>query len=107
MIEKTAFIWSVNEAWAMLAAFGLLGALVVPFAWQTAKVDRLGTIDHENLQFARRTSAFSRKKPWQNANGSKNSLAGKKKASSIAGSSGRAEGAIVQKMHVLRSLNTR
>jgi hypothetical protein len=63
MIEKTAFIWSVNEAWAMLAAFGLLGALVVPFAWQTAKVDRLGTIDHENLQFARRTSAFSRKKP--------------------------------------------
>jgi hypothetical protein len=29
MIEKTAFIWSVNEAWAMLAAFALLGVLDV------------------------------------------------------------------------------
>jgi DHA2 family multidrug resistance protein len=33
MIEKAAFVWSVNDAWAMLAAFALLGALVVPFAW--------------------------------------------------------------------------
>ena len=35
MIEKAAFVWSVNEAWAMLAAFALLGVLVVPFAWRT------------------------------------------------------------------------
>lgn len=33
MIEKAAFVWSVNEAWAMLAAFAMLGVLVVPFAW--------------------------------------------------------------------------
>jgi len=36
MIERTAFAWSVNEAWAMLAAFALLGLLLVPFAWKTA-----------------------------------------------------------------------
>src|ERR1700720_3762154 len=36
MIEKAAFVWSVNEAWAMLAAFALLGVLVVPFAWKTS-----------------------------------------------------------------------
>jgi DHA2 family multidrug resistance protein len=36
MIEKAAFVWSVNDAWAMLAAFALLGVLVVPFAWKTA-----------------------------------------------------------------------
>jgi DHA2 family multidrug resistance protein len=35
MIEKAAFVWSVNDAWAMLAAFALLGVLVVPFAWRT------------------------------------------------------------------------
>jgi MFS transporter, DHA2 family, multidrug resistance protein len=35
MIERTAFAWSVNEAWAMLAAFALLGLLLVPFAWKT------------------------------------------------------------------------
>jgi len=36
MIEKAAFVWSVNDAWAMLAAFALLGVLVVPFAWRTS-----------------------------------------------------------------------
>ena len=35
MIEKAAFVLSVNDAWAMLAAFALLGVLVVPFAWRT------------------------------------------------------------------------
>jgi hypothetical protein len=50
MIEKAAFVWSVNEAWAMLAAFALLGVLVVPFAWKTAKARRLGADDRENLQ---------------------------------------------------------
>ena len=50
MIEKAAFIWSVNDAWAMLAGFALLGVLVVPFAWKTAKVRRLGTADRENLR---------------------------------------------------------
>ena len=50
MIEKAAFIWSVNDAWAMLAAFALLGVLVVPFAWKTAKARRLGTADRENLR---------------------------------------------------------
>jgi hypothetical protein len=50
MIEKAAFVWSVNDAWAMLAAFALLGVLVVPFAWKTAKARRLGTADRENLQ---------------------------------------------------------
>jgi DHA2 family multidrug resistance protein len=35
MIEKAAFVWSVDDAWAMLAAFALLGVLVVPFAWRT------------------------------------------------------------------------
>ncbi len=34
MIEKSAFVWSINDAWAMLAAFALLGVLVVPFAWR-------------------------------------------------------------------------
>jgi MFS transporter, DHA2 family, multidrug resistance protein len=34
MIERTALVSSVNEAWAMLAAFALLGLLLVPFAWQ-------------------------------------------------------------------------
>ena len=51
MIEKAAFVWSVNDAWAMLAGFALLGVLVVPFAWKTAKARRLGgTDDRENLQ---------------------------------------------------------
>jgi DHA2 family multidrug resistance protein len=36
MIEKAAFVLSVNDAWAMLAAFALLGVLVVPFAWRTS-----------------------------------------------------------------------
>jgi DHA2 family multidrug resistance protein len=35
LIEKAAFVSSVNEAWAMLAAFALLGALIVPFAWKS------------------------------------------------------------------------
>jgi DHA2 family multidrug resistance protein len=35
MIEKAAFVRSVNDAWAMLAAFALLGVLVAPFAWRT------------------------------------------------------------------------
>jgi DHA2 family multidrug resistance protein len=34
MIERAAFVWSVNDAWAMLAAFALLGVLLVPFAWR-------------------------------------------------------------------------
>jgi DHA2 family multidrug resistance protein len=34
MIERTAFVSSVNEAWAMLAAFALVGLLLVPFAWK-------------------------------------------------------------------------
>jgi DHA2 family multidrug resistance protein len=34
MIEKAAFVLSVNDAWAMLAAFALLGVVVVPFAWR-------------------------------------------------------------------------
>ncbi len=50
MIEKAAFIWSVNDAWAMLAGFALLGVLVVPFAWKTAKARRLETADRENLR---------------------------------------------------------
>lgn len=33
MIEKTAFVWSVNEAWTMLAAIALFAVLLVPFAW--------------------------------------------------------------------------
>ncbi len=36
MIEKAAFVWSVNDAWAALAAVALLGVLLVPFAWRTA-----------------------------------------------------------------------
>jgi DHA2 family multidrug resistance protein len=36
MIEKAAFVWSVNDAWALLAGFALLGVLVVPFAWRTS-----------------------------------------------------------------------
>jgi hypothetical protein len=50
MIEKAAFVWSVNDAWAMLAGFALRGVLVVPFAWKTAKACRLGTADRENLR---------------------------------------------------------
>jgi DHA2 family multidrug resistance protein len=36
MVERAAFVSSVNEAWAMLAAFALLGLLLVPFAWKKA-----------------------------------------------------------------------
>jgi MFS transporter, DHA2 family, multidrug resistance protein len=50
MIEKAAFVWSVNDAWAMLAGFALLGVLIVPFAWKTAKARRLGPADRENLR---------------------------------------------------------
>lgn len=35
MIERTAFVWSVNEAWAMLAAIALFAVLLVPFAWRS------------------------------------------------------------------------
>jgi DHA2 family multidrug resistance protein len=37
MIEKAAFVWSINDAWTMLAAFALLGVLLVPFAWRTER----------------------------------------------------------------------
>jgi DHA2 family multidrug resistance protein len=33
MIENTAFVWSVNDAWAMLAATAFLAVFLVPFAW--------------------------------------------------------------------------
>jgi DHA2 family multidrug resistance protein len=33
MIEKAAFVWSVNDAWAALTAVALLAVLLVPFAW--------------------------------------------------------------------------
>jgi DHA2 family multidrug resistance protein len=33
MVEKAAFVWSVNEAWAVLAAVATLGIVLVPFAW--------------------------------------------------------------------------
>ena len=36
MVEKTAFVWSVNEAWAMLAATAVLAVLLVPFAWRAS-----------------------------------------------------------------------
>jgi DHA2 family multidrug resistance protein len=34
MVERTAFVWSINDAWVMLAAFAFLGLLAVPFAWK-------------------------------------------------------------------------
>jgi DHA2 family multidrug resistance protein len=34
MIEKAAFVWSVNDAWATLAAVALMAVLLVPFAWE-------------------------------------------------------------------------
>jgi DHA2 family multidrug resistance protein len=43
MIEKAAFVWSVNDAWAMLAAFSLLGVLVVPFAWRKTRALAVAT----------------------------------------------------------------
>nr|WP_245445057.1 DHA2 family efflux MFS transporter permease subunit [Mesorhizobium soli] len=36
LIEKAAFVWSVNDAWAMLAAFALVGVVLVPLAWSRA-----------------------------------------------------------------------
>jgi MFS transporter, DHA2 family, multidrug resistance protein len=33
MIEKAAFVWSINDAWVALAGVALLGVLLVPFAW--------------------------------------------------------------------------
>jgi hypothetical protein len=48
-IEKAAFVGSVNDAWAMLAAFAILGVLVVPFAWKTA-TSRFRRADPKNLQ---------------------------------------------------------
>jgi DHA2 family multidrug resistance protein len=38
VIEKAAFVSSVNDAWAMMAAFAVLGVLLVPFAWKTKQV---------------------------------------------------------------------
>jgi DHA2 family multidrug resistance protein len=35
MIEKAAFVWSVNDAWAVLAVVALLAVLLVPFARKT------------------------------------------------------------------------
>jgi DHA2 family multidrug resistance protein len=49
MIEKAAFVGSVNDAWAMLAAFAMLGVLVVPFAWKPA-TGRFRLTDPRNLQ---------------------------------------------------------
>jgi len=46
MIEKAAFVWSVNDAWAMLAAFALLGVLVVPFAWRTSHASAVAIKAH-------------------------------------------------------------
>ena len=46
MIEKAAFVWSVNDAWAMLAAFALLGVLVVPFAWRTSHASAVAIEAH-------------------------------------------------------------
>jgi DHA2 family multidrug resistance protein len=37
MIEKAAYVWSVNEAWALLAAFAVLGILAVPLAWNVKR----------------------------------------------------------------------
>jgi DHA2 family multidrug resistance protein len=37
MIEKAAYVWSVNEAWALLAAFSTLGVLIVPLAWNVKR----------------------------------------------------------------------
>jgi len=45
MIEKAAFVWSVNDAWALLAGFALLGVLVVPFAWRKTRCVSSGEKD--------------------------------------------------------------
>jgi len=38
MVERAAFAFSVNEAWALLAVVALIGMLLVPFAGKaTAK----------------------------------------------------------------------
>jgi DHA2 family multidrug resistance protein len=59
MIEKAAFVWSVNDAWAMLAAFALLGVSIVPFAWRTKQSSaisssRAGHANRTNAAFDRR-----------------------------------------------------
>ena len=46
MIEKAAFIWSINDAWAMLAAFALLGVVVIPFAWRTKHASAVAVKAH-------------------------------------------------------------
>jgi DHA2 family multidrug resistance protein len=46
LIEKAAFVLSVNDAWAMLAAFALLGVLVVPFAWRTSHASAVAIKAH-------------------------------------------------------------
>jgi DHA2 family multidrug resistance protein len=46
MVEKAAFVLSVNDAWAMLAAFALLGVLVVPFAWRTSPASAVAIKAH-------------------------------------------------------------
>lgn len=45
LIEKAAYVSSVNEAWAMLAAFALLGLLLVPLAWRSAAHRKAKTAD--------------------------------------------------------------
>jgi DHA2 family multidrug resistance protein len=46
MIKKAALVWSINEAWAMLAAFALLGVIIAPFAWSRSK----RSSNHPDLQ---------------------------------------------------------
>jgi hypothetical protein len=43
MIEKAAFVWSINDACAMLAAFALLGLVVVPLTWRTEQASAAAT----------------------------------------------------------------
>jgi DHA2 family multidrug resistance protein len=59
MIEKAAFVLSVNDAWAMLAAFALLGVLLVPFAWRTkpASVVAINQVDEKENSKARLAAA--------------------------------------------------
>lgn len=61
MIERTAFVWSANEAWAMLAATALFAVLLVPFAWRAPirgtetipTPDRTASVEEMSIQSPR------------------------------------------------------
>ena len=48
MVEKAAFAFSVNEAWALLAGVALLGLMLIPFAGRLPKPVEASALETED-----------------------------------------------------------